>query len=193
MTKGWAAFLAVLVAAIVAGGQVSAQARWGKPKPKTFSANTTSVHTGKGTKAADRTIALTGKDCQLPAGVTGEPEVRVTLTSVHTGAVVAGETFSVSNGGTWSGTLTVGPLAASGTDMLEANCFASPQAEGVLVTYQSIPIIVTAKPLPATGFTAWSWTLLGVALLTLGAALLGAGRRRGADGRDAVPGAARRR
>jgi hypothetical protein len=166
MTKRRAVLaLAIIVGVLVAGSQLEANAQ-----PGTFKVTPTSGPPGT-------TITLTSvTPCpKNPAGVTGPRLVRATLFRGPT--VIARGTFPVSASGAWSGTITVGPQAASGRDTLDAFCFSSPQAEGATLAYGQIPFIVTGG-LAKTGFTAAPWTLVGGLLLAVGAALLRAGHRR---------------
>jgi hypothetical protein len=168
MTKRRAVLaLAIIVGVLVAGSQVEANAQLG-----TFRVTPTAGPQGT-------TITLTSvTPCPMnPAGVTGSRLVRATL--FRGPAVIARGTFPVSASGAWSGTITVGPQAALGRDMLDAFCFSSPQAEGVTLAYGQIPFIVTGGPsLAQTGFSPGPWRLIGGLLLVVGAALLRAGHPR---------------
>jgi hypothetical protein len=168
MTKRRAVLaLAIIVDVLVAGSQVEANAQLG-----TFRVTPTAGPQGT-------TITLTSvTPCPMnPAGVTGSRLVRATL--FRGPAVIARGTFPVSASGAWSGTITVGPQAALGRDMLDAFCFSSPQAEGVTLAYGQIPSIVTGGPsLAQTGFSPGPWRLIGGLLLVVGAALLRAGHPR---------------
>jgi LPXTG-motif cell wall-anchored protein len=208
MTKGSAALgLAVLLAAIVAGGQVAAQAQ-----SRTSRAFPTSLHTGKarsvpagGTtmvRSSDATDSPFAKSECKNRGLPGDG-VRLRLVHGSTFAkgaagpgTVISETgpFPVSAAGAWSEPFTIPRLAAPGNDTIEASCNGFPSAKKD-PTYSDgayiFPVKVTAPVnMPNTGFAAWPWTILGAALLAVGAVLLGAGRRRG--GQRAVPGTAGR-
>jgi hypothetical protein len=125
--------------------------------------------------------------CTLPAGVTGAPFISVTLTRGST--VVATARIPVSPGGSWSGTLAVGNLAAPGTDTIEAFCIASPQAEGALLAYAAIPFVVTASGgLSNTGYNPWPPGTLGIGLLLAGGGLVLIARRP-RTAADRLPGA----
>jgi hypothetical protein len=115
--------------------------------------------------------------CRLPAGVTGQPLVRATLSRGST--VISAATIPVAASGSWTGTLRVGRLAASGVDTIEAFCLASPQAEGALLAYSPRTFTVTAPTgLAGTGFDSWPAAAGGAALVLGGSLLLLASRRR---------------
>jgi hypothetical protein len=79
--------------------------------------------------------------------------------------------------GAWQATLRVPHFARTQvTDTVQASC--GDFSKGSDYTFPHFYVTKLAN----TGFTAWPWTLLGAALLTVGAALLGAGRRRAAPG-----------
>jgi hypothetical protein len=93
--------------------------------------------------------------------------------------------------GDWTGTLLVPLPLKAGFYTVQASCnqaFLKPPFTGEGdYTFPRVEVRDgTVKILAFTGFTAWPWTFLGAALLTVGAVLLGAGRRRGARGRHAV-------
>lgn len=159
--------MAVIVGAVIAlslGSPVQAQTA-------TFRATPTSGPPGTGIAVASVT------PCVLPAGVTGAPFARVTLTRGST--VITAGRFPVSASGAWSGTLTVGSQAALGADTLQAFCIASPQAEGALLAYAAVPFTVTASSgLPSTGFNPWPGTIASAGLLIAGAWMVLAARRR---------------
>jgi hypothetical protein len=206
MTKGSAALgLAVLLAAIVAGGQVAAHAQSG-----TYRAFPTSLHTGKARSvAAGTTTTVSSSDSAHSPFAKGEctsRHIKLRLVRGSTfakgaarpGTVISAETgpFPVSAAGAWSEPFTIPRLAAPGNDTIEASCNGFPSAKKD-PTYSDgayiFPVKVTAPvKMGNTGFAAWPWTILGAALLTVGAVLLGAGRRRGARGQRAVPGTAGR-
>jgi hypothetical protein len=208
MTKGSAALgLAVLLAAIVAGGQVAAQAQSG-----TSRAFPISLHTGKATRSvqAGTTITVSSSDSTDSPFAKSECKsrdlpghgVRLRLVAGRSpfglGTVISKETkpFKVSAAGVWSGTLTIPRMAAPIADTIEASCNGFPSAkkdrtysDGAYIFHINVTAPVN---MPNTGFAAWPWTVLGAALLAVGAVLLGAGRRRGARGQRAVPGTAGR-
>src|SRR5262245_51420594 len=112
--------LGMLAAALVLALPTAASAQTG-----TFTASPTSG-------AAGATVTLTSvTPCTLPAGVTGSPLVRVTLTRGSTR--LGSAEIPVRADGSWSGSLHVGSNASAGTAQLSGFCFASPQAEGALL------------------------------------------------------------
>lgn len=121
-------------------------------------------------------ISLTSQTaCTLPAGVTGAPFIRATLSRGST--VITAATIALLPDGSWRGTLTVGSQAAAGVDTIEVFCFASPQAEGALLAYSPRTFTVTAGGLPETGFDRWTAGVAAVALIVTGGALMLAARR----------------
>jgi hypothetical protein len=123
-------------------------------------------------------IALTSTTpCTLPAGVTGQPFIRASLSRGST--VVTATTISLDSSGSWTGILTVGSQAALGVDTIEAFCFASPQAEGVLLAYSPRAFTVTAPGgLAETGADGWPASATAAVLVIAGGSLLLAARRR---------------
>lgn len=91
--------------------------------------------------------------------------------------MIARGTFPVSAPGAWSGTITVGPQAASAETCLTRSASPARRRRGATLAYGQIPFIVTGG-LAETGFTAGPWMLVGGLLLVVGAALLRAGHRR---------------
>ena len=109
----------------------------------------------------------------------------------------------VSDEGMWQGTLDVPPMTQPDTYTVEASCDSTSTVParstsinapgkkaqfngGGDYTFPSVQVTDHMVILASTGFTAWPWTFLGAALLTVGAASFGAGRRRGAPSRPAV-------
>jgi hypothetical protein len=93
--------------------------------------------------------------------------------------VITATTIPLDSSGSWTGTLTVGSQAALGTDTIEAFCFASPQAEGVLLAYSPRTFTVTASGgLADTGFDGWLASATVAVLVLAGSSLLFAARRR---------------
>ena len=123
------------------------------------------------------TITVTSvTKCLLPAGVTGQPFIRVFLGRGRT--VVATTDIPVSASGSWAGTLTVGSLAAPGVDTLVAYCIASPQAEGSVLDYGPTSFTVTpAGALANTGVSLWPEGIAGGVLVIAGLCLLLVARR----------------
>jgi LPXTG-motif cell wall-anchored protein len=158
--------LTLLVGAGIVVGAGPAQAQTG-----TFRATPTSGPPGTVITVSSVT------PCKLPSGVTGAPFATVAL---HRGStVVTGGSFTASASGAWSGTLTVGRLAAPGKDVITAFCIASPQAEGAFLAYQDVTFTVTGPGgLAATGFDTWPWVLTAVMLMAVGIGILALRRRR---------------
>jgi hypothetical protein len=116
--------------------------------------------------------------CTLPAGVTGAPFVRASLSRGST--VITATTIALDSSGRWTGRLTVGSQAALGVDTIEAFCFASPQAEGVLLGYAPQTFRVTASGgLANTGASDWTATGVAAVLVIAGCGLVVAAGRRG--------------
>jgi hypothetical protein len=180
MTRGRAAFvLAVLVAVVVACGPVAAQA-----KPM-HSGSVSPISGPPGTLIIVNSLHTGSPYVVKKKGEKGDqcPSRQVRLRLVH-GSTVITETrpFPVmgadaKNPGAWKGTLVVPPLAAAVPDTVQASC--DHFRNGSDYTFH---VFTVTNGLAHTGFAAWPWTLLGAALLTVGAALLGAGRRRAASG-----------
>jgi hypothetical protein len=122
------------------------------------------------------TIHLTSQTaCTLPAGVSGAPFIRASLSRGST--VITAATIALMPDGSWQGALTVGSQAAVGVDTIEVFCFASPQAEGVLLAYSPRTFTVTAGGLPETGFDRWTAGVAAVVLVVAGGGLMLAARR----------------
>ena len=189
MKKGSAVLiLAVLVAAIGAGGQVAAQAQpihTGYVSPTSSSLHTGSVSPISGPPGTPITVSSLHTGSPYAVKKKGEkgdecPSRQVRLRLVHGSTVIteAGpfpvSGVSTKNPGAWKGTLVVPPLAAPFNDTVQASC--DQFRNGTDYKFHAFKV---TKGLAHTGFTAWPWTIVGAALLTVGAALLGAGRRRG--------------
>jgi hypothetical protein len=118
--------------------------------------------------------------CTLPAGVTGAPVIRVSLTRGNT--ILGSASITVSASGSWSGTLTVHADASAGAAQLSAFCLASPQAEGAILAYTPLSFAVGSSELARTG-TPWATTVMwGAVLLLAGITLIGATCRAKAGG-----------
>jgi hypothetical protein len=127
--------------------------------------------------AAGSVITVTSvTPCTLPAGVTGSPLVRVSLSRGST--VLGSASITVSASGSWSGTLTVNAGAAEGTAQLAAFCLASPDAEGAVLAYTPLPFSVGTSELARTGASSTPIMMWGAMLLLGGLALAGASARR---------------
>jgi hypothetical protein len=128
---------------------------------------------------AGTSIVLTSiTPCRLPAGVTGAPFIRASLSRGST--VITASTIALNSSGMWTGRLTVGSQAAPGVDTIEAFCFASPQAEGAVLAYSPRTFTVTASAgLASTGAGGWTAGVVAVMLIAAGGSLMVAGRRRG--------------
>lgn len=157
-------------AGIVAGWAVPAWAQSG-----TFRATPTSGPPGT-------TISVSSvTPCVLPAGVTGSPFGRITLSRGST--VLASGDFPALSSGSWSGTLTVPSGTTAGAATLGADCQASQQAEGSLVHYDNVSFIVTSGQVSGatTSPTGQPWAgsapYVGAAF-GLGLGLVGLGYRR---------------
>jgi hypothetical protein len=125
-----------------------------------------------------RIVLTSTTPCRLPAGVTGQPFIRAALARGST--VITATTIPLDSSGSWTGALTVGSQAALGADTIEAFCFASPQAERVLLAYSPRTFTVTASGgLAETGFDGWLASATGAVLVLAGSSLLFAARRRG--------------
>jgi hypothetical protein len=114
--------------------------------------------------------------CTLPAGVTGAPVVRVSLTRGNT--ILGSASIPVSASGSWSGTLTVPADASAGAAQLSAFCLASPQAEGAILAYGPLSFTVGSSELARTGTSSASTVMSGAALLVIGIVLIAATQRR---------------
>jgi LPXTG-motif cell wall-anchored protein len=121
------------------------------------------------------TVASVTK-CVLPAGVTGQPFIRISLARGTT--VVATTDIPTSPSGSWTGTLAVGSMAAPGVDTIEAFCIAGPQAEGAVLAYEPVSFTVTpAGSLPNTGVHLRAVGIAGAVVLMAGLGLLVVTRR----------------
>jgi hypothetical protein len=134
----------------------------------TFTASPTSAFAGSSISLASVT------PCTLPAGVTGAPLVRATLT--RGSSALADVTIPVDASGSWRGTLRVPSGTTSGPAELSAFCIASPQAEGAVFEYSAVTIQVAAGQLARTGDTSAAAILSGAIALLLGLALRFAAR-----------------
>ena len=125
--------------------------------------------------AAGSAITVTSvTPCTLPAGVTGSPVVRVSLSRGST--VLGSASITVSASGSWSGTLTVNATATSGTAQLAAFCLASPQAEGAVLAYEPLPFTVGTSELARTGASSIPTIAWGMTLMLGGIVLVGTSR-----------------
>jgi hypothetical protein len=125
--------------------------------------------------AAGSAVTVTSvTPCTLPAGVTGSPLVRVSLSRGST--VLGTASITVSASGSWSGTLTVNTGATDGTAQLSAFCLASPQAEGAVLAYDPLPFTVGTSELARTGAPSTSAFAWGTTLLLFGLVLAGTSR-----------------
>lgn len=222
MIKGSAALvLAVLIAAIVAGGPVAAQARPGTSLPSPNSLHTGAippVPAGQTTTVSDDLAngsAFKDTECAPPPG-SSEKEKHVGAqlrlvkgpTDVQDDAPGAGISndadlrdhlnppedvnsdgkIKVHDNGTWRTKLRIPRNAEPGPDTIEVSCDgfnAMPGGSEHHPEYQDGLFrfdVTVCRPLPIgcalTGFAAWPWAILGASLLTVGAVLVGAGRRR---------------
>jgi hypothetical protein len=134
----------------------------------TFTASPTSALAGSSISVASVT------PCTLPAGVTGAPLVRATLTRGST--ALADVTITVDASGSWRGTVRVPPGTSAGPAELSAFCIASPQAEGAVFEYTAVTIQVAAGQLARTGDTSAAAIVSGAIALLLGLALRFAAR-----------------
>jgi hypothetical protein len=134
----------------------------------TFTASPTSAFPGSSISVASVT------PCTLPAGVTGAPLVRVTLTRGNT--AFADATITVDASGSWRGTVRVPDGTSAGPAELTVFCIASPQAEGALFEYTAVAIQIGSGQLAHTGGASAVAAACGALVLLFGLALRFAAR-----------------
>jgi hypothetical protein len=129
----------IVVAALLVGSAVALAAAPASAQSATFNVSPTSGIAG----AALAVSSVT--PCLLPAGMTGAPFARVTLTQGST-VLLSGD-FTADASGAWGGTMS-GPWqgqAVVGPAIVAAECIASLQAEGSLLAYQDVAFTVLAS------------------------------------------------
>jgi hypothetical protein len=101
-------------------------------------------------------ITVSGADCSSP-NPDDAPEVDFVLADEEfifgpgEGVVADDDVVQAEDDGTWSGQLTVpGDADPDATWFVSALCFASPEAEGVLATYELVEFDVTGPPTTPT-------------------------------------------
>jgi hypothetical protein len=161
----------ILVVACTCFVVVLAQSDAATAQTASFTPNATSAPPGT-------TIVLTSvTPCKLPAGVTGSPLIRVTIT--RSGDVLGSGSAAVSGDGTWTASLVIHPDAAPGTSVLSATCLASAQAEGSLLNYDPLAFTITEPgTLARTGVRSNALGVAGAVTVILGLALAVAPRPR---------------
>jgi hypothetical protein len=140
----------------------------------TFTVSTTTVHRGAAI------VVRSSTPCTLPAGVTGDPVVKVAL--VRGSAVLDSESVKPESGGAWSARLTVLRTSDPGAAQVTAFCLASEQAEGAILAYDPVDVTVTGE-LAMTGGPTRPLAATGLGVLLLGLALAAAAAVTRRDGR----------